>query len=241
MGADPSTALRDDPLLERLRRELAGNADVAEKPMVGGRSFSIRGRMFCGVTRAGLMVRVGRDGMAAALAEPHVSRMALGGRALAAFVIVAPPGVATDGLLAAWIQRGATVVTGEARPAASKPVAPARPPPGAAPAPSAIRFAELVEHFARHRGITLPEPSTGRNFGASALKVHGSIFAMLTRDHLVVKLPAARVTELIDAGTGEPFTAGKTAPMKQWLTVTTNEPSTWLSLAREAHAFVGMR
>jgi hypothetical protein len=29
--------------------------------------------------------------------------------------------------------------------------------------------------------------------------------------------------------------------MKQWLTVTTDEPSTWLTLAREARAFVGKR
>lgn len=64
---------------------------------------------------------------------------------------------------------------------------------------------------------------------------------MLTRDQLVVKLPRARVGELIEAGTGGPYTAGKTAPMREWLTVTTDEPSVWLALAREALQFVASR
>lgn len=105
-----------DELLERLRRLLADQRDVVEKPMVGGRSFSFRGRMCCGVASGGLMVRVGRAAVAAALDEPHVSRMSLGGRALAAFVIVAPPGVATDPLLAAWVRRGLAAVGSEADP-----------------------------------------------------------------------------------------------------------------------------
>lgn len=114
MGADAK--VEDGQLLERLRRLLAGQRDVVEKPMVGGRSFSFRGRMCCGVANGGLMVRVGREAITAALDEPHVSRMSLGGRALAAFVIVALPGVATDALLAAWVQRGLTVAGGEADP-----------------------------------------------------------------------------------------------------------------------------
>jgi hypothetical protein len=69
----------------------------------------------------------------------------------------------------------------------------------------------------------------------------GQFFAMLTRDHLVVKLPRTRVSELISSGTGAPFRGGKTAPMKEWLTVTTHQASTWLALAQEAFAFVSKR
>ncbi len=174
--------------------------------MVGGRSFSLRGRMFCGVTSSGLMVRVGRDGITSALQEPHVSRMSLGGRPLAAFVIVAPSGVPTDALLAAWVQRAISVVTHEMSPAGR-----AKPP--AAVGSSVAQFAELVEHFTHDADVTLPEHGGG--FGSSALKVDGSIFAMLAGDQLVVKLPRARVTELIDAGSGVPYTAGKAAPMKR--------------------------
>lgn len=81
----------------------------------------------------------------------------------------------------------------------------------------------------------------GRGFGSSAIKVDGSVFAMLTHDQLVVKLPPARVTELIEGGIGSPFTAGKPVPMRQWLSVATDERTTWLTLAREALAFVGKR
>lgn len=180
------------------------------------------------------MVRVGRDGLASALDEPQVSRMSMGGRPLAAFVIVAPPGVATDALLAAWVQRAISVATrGAGLAAAGRAKHGSQPHVKAPILPAAVgssmaRFAELVEHFAHDADVALPEH--GRGFGSSALKVDGSIFAMLARDHLVVKLPRARVTELIDAGSGVPFTVGKTAPSKEWL-----------ALAREALAFVGRR
>lgn len=100
----------DQETLARVRRVLSGRADVAEKRMVGGVSFLERGRMFCGVTRAGLMVRVGPAGREAALAEPHVHPMALGARQPRGFVIVDPAGYPTDELLAAWIERGLDTV-----------------------------------------------------------------------------------------------------------------------------------
>lgn len=96
--------------LERVRRALAGRADVVEKRMVGGISFSYRDRMFCGVTATGLMVRVGAEGRNAALGEPHVRPLELGGRQPLGFVVVEPPGYATQELLLAWIERGLATV-----------------------------------------------------------------------------------------------------------------------------------
>ena len=61
---------------------------------------------------------------------------------------------------------------------------------------------------------------------------------MVSRDRVVVKLPRARVDALISDGAGAPFDAGKGTPMKEWLTVTTDE-TTELALAREALDFVG--
>jgi TfoX/Sxy family transcriptional regulator of competence genes len=139
----------DDELLERIRRLLSGHPDVEEKPMVGGRGFLVRGRMCCGITTGGLLVRVGRDGVDAALSEPHVSRAAMGGRSLTAFVVVAPHGVATDARLEAWVQRGITVVLGHLVQDGPKRIRGGLP-PAAAPAPAAAlglaaeRFAELV-------------------------------------------------------------------------------------------------
>ncbi len=57
-------------------------------------------------------------------------------------------------------------------------------------------------------------------------------------DGLVVKLPADRVSEIIDAGDGESFApAGKV--FKEWLAVTTIDEDRWRSLLREGVAFVG--
>ena len=102
----------DKHAAERVRRLLAGLAGVTEKRMVGGLSFSIDGKMCCGVTADALMVRVGAEGRQRALSEPHVRPMVFGGRALAGFVCVDPPGYSTDTELEAWVRRGIDFVAG---------------------------------------------------------------------------------------------------------------------------------
>jgi hypothetical protein len=79
--------------------------------MVGGLSFLVEGSMCCGVTGPDLMVRVGADARDRVLTEPHVRPMELGGRPLAAFVLVEPAGFETDGSLAAWVQRAIDFVS----------------------------------------------------------------------------------------------------------------------------------
>ncbi len=100
------------------------------------------------------------------------------------------------------------------------------------------RFDALVDDYAGRTAVTLPGESGTRGFGSSALKVNGSIFAMLTRGRLVVKLPAGRVSTLIEEGTGQHFDAGKGRPMKEWLTVTNEDGRVWRHLTAEAFEFV---
>jgi hypothetical protein len=100
------------------------------------------------------------------------------------------------------------------------------------------RFERLAEALAGRPGVTLPGMDGSRGFGSSALKAGGSIFAMLTRGRLVVKLPRARVAELIGSGAGAPFDAGKGRPMREWLALAEADDATWLALAEEALAFV---
>ena len=102
-------------------------------------------------------------------------------------------------------------------------------------------FAELVDRFTGRAGVTLPQEPDRHAFGAGALKVGGSIFAMEVRDRIVLKLPAARVRQLIAAGTGEPFRNGKGSPMREWVALTTAQASMLTRLAEEACAFVGRR
>ena len=102
---------------------------------------------------------------------------------------------------------------------------------------SEARFAALVAHFAGRPEVAPPQ-SGRRRFGASALTVNGSIFAMVQDGRLVVKLPRERVAGLIADGTGQPFDAGKGRPMKEWVAVPNADDATWRDLAEEALAFV---
>ncbi len=101
------------------------------------------------------------------------------------------------------------------------------------------RFAVIVEALAGNPGVTHIK-SGSRLFGTSALKVYDKIFAMVSSNgHFVVKLPKARVDDLVAAGAGERFDARRDRPMKEWLEVRSESAEEWLRLAREALQFVG--
>jgi hypothetical protein len=97
-------------------------------------------------------------------------------------------------------------------------------------------FAVLVEEFGAQPGVIGPGQGA-RGFGASALRVNGAIFAMLSNGQLVVKLPVDRVDALIATGACGPYDAGKGRPLKEWAAVATGRHS-WSDLAREAHDYV---
>ena len=77
-------------------------------------------------------------------------------------------------------------------------------------------------------------------FGSTGqLKIHDHIFAMLVRGSLVVKLPRARVDELVEAGRGERFDPRRNGRlMREWLVVPPRYEADWLALAKEALTFV---
>jgi len=60
---------------------------------------------------------------------------------------------------------------------------------------------------------------------------------MLSGGCLVVKLPRARIDELVAAGAGVRFDAGKGTPLKEWFVLADASDLAWLDLAREALAF----
>jgi hypothetical protein len=103
--------------------------------------------------------------------------------------------------------------------------------------PSAL-FESLCDEYASVSGVAGPSGGTG--FGSKAIKINKSIFAMLVDDRIVVKLPAARVTQLISAGDGVPFDAGKGKSMKEWVGLTVDDQAS-RKLVAEAMAFVGQR
>jgi hypothetical protein len=118
-------------------------------------------------------------------------------------------------------------------------VRPVRDPPSPA---VAARWEALVAEVPAAGSATYGNPEGARRaFGATSLKIDGRIFAMLVRDRLVVKLPAARVGELVSDGVGERFDPGHGRLQKEWLLVRGEDPSEWRALTAEAEDYVGKR
>jgi TfoX/Sxy family transcriptional regulator of competence genes len=95
------------------------------------------------------------------------------------------------------------------------------------------RLAKIAKAFAADRRV-----SVGRLFASVGLKVDAKIFAMVVKGRLVVKLPKERVDALVASGAAERFDPGHGRVMREWASFGEDGP-TWLSLAREARAFVG--
>ena len=96
----------DEELADRVRALLASEEAIDERRMMGGLVFLRHGNMLGGVRRDGLMVRVGPEGYAEAVQEPHVGPMAIGNRSPKGFVVVATEAVATEPELRRWLARG---------------------------------------------------------------------------------------------------------------------------------------
>jgi TfoX/Sxy family transcriptional regulator of competence genes len=102
---------------------------------------------------------------------------------------------------------------------------------------SRVRFERSTERF--HGD---PDVTQGTGFGSHpGLRVRDKIFAMLARDALVVKLPQARVDELVAAGVAVRFDAGKGRPMREWASIAPDAEADWGQLAIEARAFADQR
>jgi TfoX/Sxy family transcriptional regulator of competence genes len=99
-----------EALAERTRGALKGRRGIVEKKMFGGVGFLLHGNMLVGVWKTSLIVRLGSEEGAAALAEPHVVEFDITGRAMKGWVMVEPDGLETDEQLAGWIARAMAFV-----------------------------------------------------------------------------------------------------------------------------------
>ena len=96
----------DEGLAERIRNHTAARPGIGEKKMFGGLCFLVEGNMCFGIVGSELMVRVGADAYAEALALPHAREMDFTGRAMRGMVYVGEDGIAEDPDLLAWLERG---------------------------------------------------------------------------------------------------------------------------------------
>lgn len=76
-----------------------------------------------------------------------------------------------------------------------------------------------------------------RNGFGSGLRANGKVFAMLSKDELVVKLPPERVSELIALKEGKPYIHGGGKIMRDWLAIESGSEEKWFAFAKEAMDF----
>ena len=96
-------------MVGRLRQALTG-MPVTEQKMFGGTCFMLAGNMLVGTSKRGLLVRVGKEAHAEAVALPHARPMEMGGRAMEGYVFVGEAGTATGKDLKGWLARALAFV-----------------------------------------------------------------------------------------------------------------------------------
>jgi TfoX/Sxy family transcriptional regulator of competence genes len=98
----------DEALAERVRACLGreGGGGLTERAMFGGLGFMLNGNMAVGLRGAELMVRVGPDRVAEAVAHEHARQSYMGERPMKGFILVAPEGIASDEDLDGWVRQG---------------------------------------------------------------------------------------------------------------------------------------
>lgn len=99
----------DEKLADRIREVIGVPFD--ERKMFGGLAFMVGGNMCVGIVGDDLMVRVGKEDFADAIARPHTREMDFTGRVSTGMVYVEPAGIKDKRSLSAWVQRGVGYAT----------------------------------------------------------------------------------------------------------------------------------
>jgi len=92
-------------LAQRIRDRFARlkTPEVEEKPMMGGLTFMVDGKMCVGVIGETLMCRLDPQEIPAALSRPGCGRMEFTGRPMKGFVVVEPVGMASKADFEFWV------------------------------------------------------------------------------------------------------------------------------------------
>lgn len=108
-----------------------------------------------------------------------------------------------------------------------------------APEAARTRFARLAKELADGDGTKLPHRP---GMGTGSLFVGKKMFGVLDgTGALVLKLPSARVQELIAAGVGSGWHPGDGAPLKEYVAIGLDRRAKWLALARESREYMRAR
>ena len=94
----------DEPLAERVQALIGKHRGATEKRMFGGLAFMLQGNMCCGVMKDRIMLRLGPEGVEAALKEPHTAPMDFTGKPIKSMVYLRPEGYESDADLEKWVE-----------------------------------------------------------------------------------------------------------------------------------------
>jgi TfoX/Sxy family transcriptional regulator of competence genes len=96
-------------LAASVRSALLSVRAVAEVKMFGGIGFMLNGNLLVGASKRGLLVRVGKEQQAQALAQAGARPMVMRGRTMEGYIYVDPPALDDDAVLN-WIELATSFV-----------------------------------------------------------------------------------------------------------------------------------
>lgn len=97
----------DEELADRIRSLLGAEAAVTERRMFGGLSFLVDGNMAVAASgQGGILVRVDPDESERLVETTPAEEMVMRGRAMAGWLRLQAPDVASDDELRPWVERG---------------------------------------------------------------------------------------------------------------------------------------
>jgi len=83
-----------------------------------------------------------------------------------------------------------------------------------------------------------PGDEAGRMLQSPGVKTGGKFYGFTAGDDLIVKLPAARVRQLLDSGAGLPCSPRPGRPMREWVRIPSPDEESCVSYLSEARAFL---
>ena len=99
----------EESLSVAVRGHLSGTGAMSEAKMFGGTGFMLDGKLVAGVSKRGLLLRVGKDRYRGALEWPGARTMEMRGRTMEGYVYIDPP-VPISGRLKAWLDEAVAFV-----------------------------------------------------------------------------------------------------------------------------------
>ena len=93
----------NEKLADKIRKTLGRRKGITEKKMFGGLSFMFSKKMFCGVLKDDLVLKISHEQCEDALKKPNVRPMDFTGRPMKGFVYVNQNGCKSEKELKKWV------------------------------------------------------------------------------------------------------------------------------------------